>query len=121
MLLDSRLFAPKSSNLPYLAVVQLDLPQHDGVIQMNANPSLLNNFYTSPSHATLVSANATTEGLVVEFSNDAGEQHYPWFWVRDHGIDAPSLDQGTNQRMVDTFSLSPELSCKSLSWIYPSK
>ena len=81
---------------------------------MNANPSLLNNFYTSPSHATLVSANATTEGLVVEFSNDAGEQHYPWFWVRDHGIDAPSLDQGTNQRMVDTFSLSPELSCKSL-------
>ena len=44
------------------------------------------------------------EELVLRWDNGA-ESRFPWFWLRDHGQDAESLDPETLQRRVDTFAL----------------
>ena len=44
------------------------------------------------------------EDLVLRWDNGA-ESRFPWFWLRDHGQDAESLDPETLQRRVDTFAL----------------
>ena len=48
------------------------------------------------------------DGLSVRW-RDQGESHYPWFWLRDHGEDAASLDPETLQRRVDTFALPDDI------------
>ena len=48
------------------------------------------------------------DGLAVRW-RDHGESHYPWFWLRDHGEDAASLDPETLQRRA---SPSARSSCR---------
>ncbi len=76
----------------------------------------LSNFYTTESATKLINVTATEKGLVAEFSNDLGSHIFPWHWIRDHCIDSQSLNQETTQRMVDTFNLPTDLSCKTLNF-----
>ena len=48
------------------------------------------------------------ESLVLRWDNGR-ESRFPWFWLRDHGQDAASLDPATLQRRVDTFALDEDL------------
>ena len=41
---------------------------------------------------------------------------FSWFWLKDHGQDEASLNQDTLQRKVDTFSISNDISPKSVSF-----
>ena len=75
----------------------------------------LNSFYTPQISPVLKEAKPTELGLLAKFV-DGSEQLFSWFWVRDHGIDAASLDQGTLQRMVDTFSISRDIQCASMTF-----
>ncbi len=43
-------------------------------------------------------------------------QHYPWFWLRDHGEDPASLDPQTQQRKIDTFTLAPDIQATAVHW-----
>ena len=51
---------------------------------------------------------STTAGLSVTWTNGT-ETLFPWFWLRDHGEDAISLDQTTQQRKIDTFAIDPAI------------
>lgn len=77
--------------------------------------SQLHNFYTPVCEATINAASISPEGLLVNFTGESEHQLYSWFWVRDHGIDASSLDQLTTQRNTDTFSIPQNIHCKNLS------
>ncbi len=50
----------------------------------------------------------TDDGLVVTFA-DGPAVTFSWFWLRDHGIDAASLDPDTLQRRVDTFAIGADI------------
>ncbi|MFT5571605.1 MAG: trimethyllysine dioxygenase [Cryomorphaceae bacterium] len=78
-------------------------------------PYAKNSFYTPDLAPLLNKVDATDKGLLVEFT-DGREQLFSWFWVRDHGIDDVSLDQGTLQRMVDTFAIPRDIGCKSIKF-----
>lgn len=54
--------------------------------------------------ARIVGTEAQAEGLLLRWESGA-ESRFPWFWLRDHGQDADSLDPQTLQRRVDTFAL----------------
>ncbi|MFT6725246.1 MAG: trimethyllysine dioxygenase [Arenicella sp.] len=81
----------------------------------------INNFYTSDSVTRLINASISEQGLIAEFSNLRGKQLYPWLWVRDHCIDAQSLNQQTTQRLVDTFSLAADITCIRLNLELPEQ
>ena len=54
---------------------------------------------------TIMSLGLSDAGLVIRYSGLDHTVTYPWYWVRDHGIDPKSLNQTTLQRETDTFSL----------------
>lgn len=74
----------------------------------------LHNFYTQQIPTKLQSVEPTPNGLEVYFSANDSKHLYPWFWVRDHSIDADSLDQLTTQRIVETFAIPADISCNDL-------
>ena len=74
----------------------------------------LHNFYTHQIPTKLQSATPTGNGLEVNFTNPESKHLYSWFWLRDHSIDAGSLDQLTTQRIVETFALDPAISCNDV-------
>ncbi|MEM7360060.1 MAG: trimethyllysine dioxygenase [Pseudomonadota bacterium] len=76
--------------------------------------SHLQNFYTPKCEAIISDARITLDGLMVDFIDDTESHLFSWFWVRDHGIDANSLDQLTTQRKTDTFSIPHDISCEKL-------
>ena len=71
-------------------------------------------FYTPDCEIRIASATATEAGLNVEFTHDIAAHTFPWFWVRDHGIDALSLDHTTLQRKTDTFSIARDVRAASI-------
>lgn len=74
------------------------------------------NFYTPSCEVKITDAKCSPEGLLVYFDGVGDEQFYSWFWVRDHGIDADSLDQITLQRLTDTFSIPKDIVCSSIEF-----
>jgi len=71
-------------------------------------------FYTPVIEPQLSAARAADDGLYVIFDNVENEHRFPWFWVRDHGIDAQNLDHNTLQRLTDTFSIPESIAAQSI-------
>lgn len=64
-------------------------------------------FYQGRSdRVKITSALCHADGLRVTFSGTDEQLTYPWYWVRDHGIDAASLNPTTLQRETNSFELS---------------
>jgi len=58
--------------------------------------------------ATIETVELGNEALTVGWTG--GEKDtFPWTWLRDHGEDEASLDPGTLQRRVDTFSIARDI------------
>ena len=74
------------------------------------------NFYAPHSEVKALSVTAEANGLLVLFRGQEQERCYPWFWVRDNGIDAQSLDQTTLQRQVDTFSIPADIAASNVNF-----
>lgn len=62
-----------------------------------------------PAAALIEAVVPTDAGLDVVFSGSDSAVAYSWFWLRDHGVDAESLDPRTLQRRVDTFSIPADI------------
>ncbi|MFT5260911.1 MAG: trimethyllysine dioxygenase, partial [Gammaproteobacteria bacterium] len=70
-----------------------------------------NDFYIAHCQSKITNVSASDAGLTVHFDNDEQGKLFSWFWVRDHGIDANSLDQQTLQRLTDTFTTPEDIAC----------
>ncbi|MCZ4283067.1 trimethyllysine dioxygenase [Kiloniella laminariae] len=51
----------------------------------------------------------TDNYLEIQWKDDVKPSRYPYFWLRDHCHALHSMNQETNQRQVDTFSLPVDL------------
>jgi alpha-ketoglutarate-dependent taurine dioxygenase len=60
------------------------------------------------------SVECTQTGLVVGFAGIDEPLLVAWRWVRDHSEDAASLDPANLQRLVDTFSLAPDVAASGV-------
>ncbi len=69
-----------------------------------------------PGTVQIKAAAHSPSGLVITFMGQNKTHIYPWFWVRDHGIDANSLNPATLQRQTNSFDLSPEEMATSIDF-----
>ena len=76
---------------------------------INSISSAAHNFYAPASDVKALQVKTKAKGLSVQFAGQDQAHFYTWFWVRDHGIDAQSLDQATLQRKVDTFAIPADI------------
>ncbi len=74
-------------------------------------------FYLGQSEGVkLTAAKFEPNGLVVSFSDRSKELTFPWYWVRDHGIDAKSLNPSTLQRETNSFELDLDEAARSITF-----
>ena len=74
-------------------------------------------FYQISSDDTkIIAVKSRPNGLEVTFSDCSHTPTYPWYWVRDHGIDASSLNQTTLQRETNSFKLDLDEAAQSIEF-----
>jgi len=74
-------------------------------------------FYLGRSESVkITSAQPGPNGLVVTFADRSEELTFPWYWVRDHCIDAASLNPTTLQRETNSFELDLDEAAKSIDF-----
>lgn len=66
-----------------------------------------------PASARIKNITRTPETLTAHWQNNTTSE-YSWFWLKDHGEDAASLNPGTLQREVDTFNIDPAIQPESV-------
>ena len=64
--------------------------------------------------ATIDQIRPTDSGLCVTW-DDGVESRYPWLWLRDHAHDEATIHPVTQQRLLDTAALPPDLRAASAS------
>ncbi len=73
----------------------------------------MSNQQQTPASVRIKNITQTPEMLTIHWQNNATSEH-SWFWLKDHGEDAASLNPATMQREVDTFTIDPAIQPESV-------